>query len=55
MSQVVLPKNVSEFVRTDSGSHLLLLLLEQSFGHSLQRTIPLNEQTWHENTATTQP
>ncbi|PWK14312.1 hypothetical protein [Tumebacillus permanentifrigoris] len=41
MSQVVLPKNVSEFVRTDSGSHLLLLLLEQSFGHSLQRINPV--------------
>ncbi|PWK11553.1 hypothetical protein [Tumebacillus permanentifrigoris] len=37
MSQVVLPQSVSEFVRTDSGSHLLLLLLEHSFGHSLQR------------------
>ncbi|PWK15762.1 hypothetical protein [Tumebacillus permanentifrigoris] len=41
MSQVVLPKNVSEFVRTDSGSHLLLLLLEHSFGHTLQRINPV--------------
>jgi tetratricopeptide (TPR) repeat protein len=41
MSQIVLPKNVHEFVRTESGSHLLLLLLEHSFGHALQRIDPV--------------
>lgn len=41
MSQVDLPKNVSEFVRTEVGSHLLLLLLENAVGHTLNRIKPI--------------
>ena len=37
MSQVVLPQNVQEFVRTEAGSHLMLLMLENTLGSSLHR------------------
>jgi len=37
MSQVVLPQNVHEFVRTEAGSHLMLLMLENTLGSSLHR------------------
>lgn len=36
-----MPKNVSEFVRTEVGSHLLLLLLENAVGHTLNRIKPI--------------
>ncbi|KEO83267.1 hypothetical protein [Tumebacillus flagellatus] len=35
MSQMVLPKNVSEFIQKESGAHLLLLMLEHTLGRSL--------------------
>ncbi|KEO80824.1 hypothetical protein [Tumebacillus flagellatus] len=42
MSQTVLPKNVSDFIRMESGAQLFMMMLENALGHSLNRINPVD-------------
>ncbi|KEO84264.1 hypothetical protein [Tumebacillus flagellatus] len=42
MSQMVLPRNVNEFIGMESGAHLLMMMLENALGHSLHRINPVD-------------
>jgi tetratricopeptide (TPR) repeat protein len=55
MSQVVLPQNVQQFVRTEAGSHLMLLMLENTLGSSLHRISPLERTQFEQEYGTELP